>query len=334
MGDIAADRGVRRDTLRSLLPGLALVVPGVLAALMLGWAIPVAGALVWAVGLGLVANNVGLDLAPMRPGLAFAAKQLLRVGVVLLGFRLALSDVLALGPAVLVVIVLTVAATYAGTLLFGRLLRVRPGTALLTAAGFSICGASAIAATSSVSDTDEDDVAAAIAAITGLGTIGIVAMPALGSVLGLSAQEYGVWVGAGAPEVAQVVAGASAVSGALSVAIAVKLARVLLLVPMVALVGARRSDRSAGRPPLVPWFVVGFVSACLVRSTGVLPTELLGLLEWVSSGLLAAALFGLGAGVKLSALRANGPRPPLLGLLSWSIALLVPLLGLKLISSL
>lgn len=320
-----ASRSTARTT---VLPGLAVVVPGVVIAIMLGWAVPVAGALVWAVGLGLLVNNVGRDLSRMRPGFEFATRRLLRIGVVLLGFRLAAGDVLALGPAVLVLITLTVAATFAGTMGLGRALRVPAGITVLTAAGFSICGASAIAATGAVTEAEEDDVAAAIAAITLFGTVGIVAMPAVGAALGLPAPTYGTWVGAGAPEVAHVVAGASTVSGAVAVAIAVKLARVLLLVPMIAVVGARQrraGDPDTPRPPVVPLFVVGFVAACLIRSTGVVPGPVLGAIELASTILLAAALFALGAGVRIAGLRANGPRPFLLGLLSWLLASMVPL---------
>ena len=110
----------------------------------------------------------------------------------------------------------TVAVTFAGTQLLGRLLAVPPARALLVATGFSICGASAVAAMSEVADADEDDTAVAVALVTLRGSLAIVLLPPLRVPLGLDPVAFGSWVGASVHDVGQTVATASRVDGALS----------------------------------------------------------------------------------------------------------------------
>ncbi|MGH3425517.1 MAG: YeiH family protein [Nocardioidaceae bacterium] len=305
-------------------PGLGLVAAGVAVAVVLARLVPAVSALTWAVLLGIIANNTGLHFARARAGTKVATRKLLRIGVVVLGFQLAAGEVLGLGGGVLAVVVGCVLVTFFGTRWIGRWMGVSPGTSLMVATGFSICGASAIAAMDAVSDSEEEDVATGIALVTVCGSLAIVALPWLNSFLGLSAREYGVWAGSSVHEVAQVVAAASAVPGALAIAVVVKLTRVVLLAPMVALtsVARRRTagvDVSGRRPPLVPLFVLGFLAAVAVRSTGVLPSGVLDGLHQLDTVLLAAALFGLGCGVHLPTLRATGVRPLLLGFGSWAL---------------
>lgn len=333
------------ESARSHLPGLGLVAGGVLVALALTVLLPVTGTLVWAVVVGVVVAAVGSRFgwelgagSRWHPGVRFAARRLLRVGVVLLGFQLALGEVLDLGAGVLALVAATVVVTFAGTRALGRWLGVSPGTGLVAAAGFSICGASAIAAVGAATDAEEDEVATGIALITVTGTVAIFALPWAGQALGMPPVDYGIWVGASVQEVAQVVAAASVVSGALSVAIAVKLSRVLLLAPMVALLSARRQHApGTPRPPIVPLFVVGFLLASVARSVGLVPPDALVVTDRVGTIALAAALFALGTGVRIIPRRGqwaaarNVIRPVLLGLASWLIALVVPLAGLWLL---
>ena len=143
----------------------------------------------------------------------------------------------------------------------------------------------------------------------------MVLLPLLQRPLGLSDVQFGIWAGASIQEVGQVVAAAGAGGAAVvAVAVVVKLTRVLLLAPVVATVSVRRrmagpDRRPAGkRPPLVPLFVLGFLACVAVRSTGLVPAGVLALVEHLQVGMLGAALFGMGAGVRLSSLvRGTGP---------------------------
>jgi uncharacterized integral membrane protein (TIGR00698 family) len=305
---------------RALAPGLLVVAGGVLVSLLVHRVVPVVSSLVVAVVLGAVLANTGLLSLSMLPGVRFAARRLLRAGVVLLGLQLAIGDVVALGPGIIALVVAVVVLTFSSTVWLGARMKVARGTALLIAAGTSICGASAVAATSQVSDTDEDDVATALASVTLFGTIAMLGLPLLLPVVHLSPEQFGTWAGASVHEVAQVVGAAAPVSGALAVAVVVKLTRVVPLAPTLAALSVLRG-RDAGavgqaRPPLVPLFVAGFLAMVAVRSLGVLPTGVLDGAATVDTVLLTAALFGLGAGVNLTRLRAAGARPLLLGLLA------------------
>ncbi|MEU5266850.1 putative sulfate exporter family transporter [Amycolatopsis sp. NPDC021455] len=306
-------------TAKPLLPGLAITGLGVAAAYGLSSAWPVLGALTVAVVLGVVAGSTPVLGEEHRRAVALVTKRLLRAGVVLLGLQLALPTVLALGPGTLAAVVLTVAVTFLGTLGLARLVRVPRGLALLVATGFSICGASAIAAVEGVIDRDDEDVATAVALVTCYGSLALATLPLLAHTLGLDATRAGSWAGISVHEVAQVVAAAGP-AGA-GVAILVKLSRVVLLAPVVALVGAAERTRRGGRTPLVPLFVLGFLAMVAVRATRLLPAFALDVAKTASTLLLAGALFGLGCAVRPGTLLRGGGRALLLGFLSTLLVL-------------
>lgn len=326
------------DRLIERLPGLAFVAGCVTVAFAVHAAVPSASPLVVSVALGALLANVRLVPAAANPGTTFAAKRLLRVGVVLLGLQLAVGDVFALGGRGLALVVGVVTATFFGTQWAGRRLGLSPGLSLLVATGYSICGASAVAAMEGVSDADEDDVAYAVGLVTLCGSLCILVLPALRGPLGLDAMAFGSWVGASVHDVGQVVATASS-SGALALqaAVVVKLTRVVLLAPIVAGVSLRRSRRSGpagtvrtptgGRPPMLPLFVVGFLGAIALRSTGLVPNDWLAVARTVERLVLCAALVGLGTGVQLSRLRRVGGRPLVLGIGAWALVAVVAYLG-------
>ncbi|MEE6295290.1 YeiH family protein [Georgenia wangjunii] len=234
------------------LPGLALVAAVALACLGLAQLVPVVSPLIVAIVLGVVVRNAGLLRPPVRPGTQWSTKRLLRAGVVLLGLQLSIGEVLALRVGELVTIVATVVITFLATRWLGTKVGTSRTTSLLIATGFAICGASAVAAMSAVvpeDETSEDDVATAIAMVTLFGALALFLMPLAQGLVGLDDHQMGVWIGSSVHEVAQVVAAASAVSAAaLTVAVVVKLGRVVLLAPMVAVVGVterRRAKRIA-----------------------------------------------------------------------------------------
>ena len=261
---------------------------------------PLLGPLLIALLIGaVVANSRWADAAVLR-GQGPLTKLLLRLGVVLLGLRLPFGEVIGVGAAGLLVVVATVAATYAATQVVGARLALDRRFVALLAAGFSICGAAAIAAVDDAVRARSKDVALAVALVTLFGTAMIGLVPWASRLLGLTDQHAAVWAGASIHEVAQVVAAASIIgSGALAVATTIKLGRVVLLAPVYA-ASARGSRKSDGPSvPLVPWFVVAFVVAVAIRSTGVLPTPALDVAQQATTILLAAGMFGLGLGFRL-----------------------------------
>jgi uncharacterized integral membrane protein (TIGR00698 family) len=185
-----------------------------------------------------------------------------------------------------------------------------------------------------VSDADEEEVTYAIALVTLCGSMAIVLLPSLRGVLGLDDRAFGAWVGASVHDVAQVVATSSVVGGvAVGTAVVVKLARVILLGPVVAWIAWRRrgSTASLSRVQFVPPFVIAFVAAALARSAGIVPAGLLPAIADVKLVLLAMALFAIGARVDLRRLVAVGARPLVLGLGSWVIVAAVAYLGVRVV---
>lgn len=339
------------SALSSRAPGLAACLALGLAAVGTATAVrpwaPALSPLLLAILAGMAWRNLAPVPERLASGVAFAAKSVLRAGIVLLGLQLLLSDVLALGPGVIALVVGVVGVTFAATLVLGRVLRLPWDLTALVASGFSICGAAAVAAADSVVRARREMVATAIGLVVLFGTLMIPVMPLLTGALGFEEQAAGLWIGAATHEVAQVVAAGGLVGGtALSVAVTVKLARVVMLAPVMmglawwqrhrdALEPATLDDGSPAaveRPPLVPWFVVGFLLAVLVRATGWLPAGVLDAAALVQQLLLATAMAALGLGVHLRSIAAVGPRPLVLGAASTAVVVAVGGLGATLLA--
>ncbi|MDQ0850277.1 putative integral membrane protein (TIGR00698 family) [Arthrobacter sp. B3I9] len=335
------------------MPGLLSAAAAVVLSLAIHALVPVLPAMTLAVVLGLLAANVpGLaawSAGRARPGLDFAGKHLMRSGIVVLGLKVSLVDVMGLGGPALLLITGVVLAAFAGTYGISRLFRLTPPVSLLIATGFSICGASAIGAMAAVRRIRQQDTVLPIALVTLCGTLAIGVLPLLVQPLGLGPERFGAWAGASVHDVGQVVATAqTAGAAALAVAVVVKLTRVVLLAPLVAVAGLQhrhalhRRNRAGtvaggsagdsagagttgGRPPVVPLFVVGFLALAALRSTGWLSPAVLDAAAMLQDLLLGMALFGLGSAVRIGQLLHTGIRPLLAALASW---LLIAVLGL------
>ena len=313
--------------------GLLLAGTAALVALGTHALVPALNPTLVAVALGLAAAGSGRVPGAARPGLAVASRRVLRVGIALIGLQLVLGDVLALGTGVLLGVVGVVVGGIAGTLLLARWLGVPAETGLLVACGFSICGAAAVAAVQGVRRSSPDAVATALALVVVSGTVAMLTVPLVGTVAGLDPVGVGAWAGASVHEVGQVVVAGGLLGGAaLQVAVLVKLARVLMLAPVLAVVSWREGvrervpgDTGAGRPPLVPGFVVAFLGCVALRSVVPLPGELLAAAGAVQAFALAAAMFALGTGLRPDVLRSIG-RP--LIVLAAAASAWVALLGL------
>jgi uncharacterized integral membrane protein (TIGR00698 family) len=308
------------------MPGLAVAAAAAALAWLVHLAIPAVPLLTLAVAAGIVVAQVPLAREALdgvlRPGLAVASRTLLRAGIVLLGLKLSLVDIAGLGWVGIATTVGVVVLAFAGTWALGWALGLPGREPLLVASGFAICGASAIGAMAAATRARDEEQAHPVALVTLCGTLAIAVLPALWHPLGLTATGFGHWVGAGVHDVGQVVATAQvAGSAALAVAVVVKLTRVLMLAPMVAIAAAierRRSTDAAGpRPAIVPLFIAGFLAAVLVRTFVDVPEPVLAAADLVQTTLLAMALFALGTSVRVAALLHTGWRAAAVGLTSW-----------------
>ncbi|MGB8861771.1 MAG: putative sulfate exporter family transporter [Ilumatobacteraceae bacterium] len=323
---------------RPVLPGLVLALAVAMVGYIVHQHIDVVSPHVVAVACGILGATFGRIEDAFKPGLRFAAKKVLRAGIVLLGFRLSLGELGKLGPRALAAVVAVVVATFFGTQWLARRLGLSRSLGLLMATGYSICGASAIAAVEPFADATEEEVAYSIALVTLCGTLAIFVLPGLGTLLGLTASEFGAWVGASVHDVGQVVAAASTHGEvALKLATLVKLTRVALLAPLLAGVAISARHRQgeaalagAKRPPLLPLFIVLFLVASAVTSTGVLSKHVLADLKNAETILLGMGLVGLGSNVDLRKLKAVGGRPLALALGSWALVAVVSLAAVNL----
>lgn len=260
---------------------------------------PLASPLLIALVIGAVVANSPLAHHSAVVDQPRTTRMLLRLGVVLLGIKLPLSDIVGIGIGGILVIALTVIGTYGFTVWFGDLLRLDSRLVTLIAAGFSICGAAAIAAIDDAVKARQKDVAMAVALVTMFGSAMILVLPYLAGVLGLSDRQAAVWAGASIHEVAQVVAAASMLgTGALAIAMTIKLGRVALLAPMYGVASRRGGTSADTKAPLIPWFVIGFVAAVTIRSSGLLSDDLIAATGAATTFLLAAGMFGLGIGIR------------------------------------
>ncbi|GMK38894.1 UPF0324 membrane protein [Paenibacillus sp. CCS19] len=284
------------------------------------------GQLVIAIILGLAWRAaVGVPDA-MMTGTSFSSKKLLRCGIILLGMRLNLTDIVHAGPKVLAVAVINLTFTIFAVYNIAKLMKVEKRLAILTACGTAICGAAAVVAISPQIKANDNETAISAAAVAILGTIFTLLYTLLYPILGLTAAAYGIFSGGTLHEIAHVIA-ASAPAGSDSVdlAVIVKLTRVAMLVPAAVLIGIwmNRADnkrngvknQASWRSIPIPWFIVGFLVMSGVHTAGIIPAELASQLVNAAYLLLAMAMAGLGLHVDVAAFRRFGMRSFAAGLI-------------------
>nr|WP_315778214.1 MULTISPECIES: YeiH family protein [unclassified Bradyrhizobium] len=291
-----------------LVPGLGLFSPMILA-----------------IVAGMALHNVIGTPARAKPGVAFSMSRVLRLAIILLGLQLTAAQIVEVGARGLVVIALSLTGTFLFTVWMGRLLGVDRKLAELIAAGTSICGASAVIGTNTVTRAHDEDVAYAVACVTVFGSIAMFIYPLLPTLLHLDAHAFGLWSGASIHEIAQVVAAAfQQGQQAGEFGTIAKLARVMLLAPVVLALGllaTRRArhggeTRSNAQPPL-PWFVFGFIALVGLNSVISIPAEMKTVIVTATTFLLSMALAAMGLETDFAKLKAKGLRPLALGLLAF-----------------
>lgn len=321
----------------NLLPGLALVAALTTAAWFLANlpGLRLLGALALALVLGVAVRTAIGSRAWLAPGARFAARRLLRLGVILLGVRLQLDLFVAAGPTALVLAFAAVLVCLGVMEPLGRRLGVAPGLRRTLAVGTGVCGASAIAAAAPVVRADDEEAAIAVGLVSLLGAAGVVAFSLLAEPLGLGERAYALVVGASLHEVGHVLAAGAAMGPtALDLATLVKLVRVALLAPALLLLGllVREVDGVQGasitaparrRRVLLPGFLVGFLLLGAARALGAVPAGWVEPLSTSSLLLTAAAMAGIGLGVDFASLKRAGSRALWLGVAGFLASLLV-----------
>ncbi len=324
-------------------PGLALASAIGLGASALAHVMPIVGAPVIAILIGILVALVRPANEGLRPGLHVANKRVLQVAIVLLGTGLSVHQVTSTGLSSLPVLLGTLVIALLAAWLIGRWLGVVGDVRTLIGVGTAICGASAIAATDAVIDAPEQDVAYAVATIFTFNVVAVLTFPILGHALHLSQHSFGLLAGTAVNDVSSVVA-ASSVYGhaASSYAIIVKLSRTLMIIPIALGLAAWRTRQAekpvvtnahdattgAARSRLVdifPWFILWFVGAVALNSVGVISHGVSHALGTLAQLLIAIALAAIGLSTRLRDIRRAGLRPLALGASLWIVVTLASL---------
>ncbi len=317
-------RNVLPGALPAILPGLALsalvAIAAVAMAPLVAKVLPIP-AMVIALFIGIALNPIA-HRPPFRSGIVFCLKVLLRWAVALLGLRVALGEIVALGFATAALVVIAMVVTVVAGFLLARWFNQEPGYGALAGAGTAVCGASATLATSIVVPDykgKEADVAFVVVAVNALSTLAMVLYPLICVALGFDDKATGIMLGATIHDVAQVVGAGYAVSDAVgNTAVIVKLFRVFLLLPMVLAIGwffARHAVTADAAKIPFPMFALVFVVLCAVNSIALEFPAIAPAFALIKAPLVEASTWGLliaigalGLGTSLPAIAALGWR--------------------------
>ncbi len=331
-----------------LIPGLLLCAALSAGALMLdrvSW-LQVHGlsALTLAIMLGFVVGNTVFPHMVDRcaPGVFYAKQYMLRLGIILYGFRLTFQDMGYVRLAGVLIDALVLTTTFSLALMLGiRLFKLERGTAMLIGIGSSICGAAAIMAAEPVLKARAEQVTVAVATVVVFGTLAIFVYPLLHSLnlhwqlLDTTDFAYGLFVGSTVHEVAQVIAAGAAISPvAADTAVITKMVRVMMLAPfligLAVYLARAKTEQVTEKAPAkkgllagvsVPWFAFIFVAVAGFNSLHLLPELAIVHIAEVDTALLAMAMAALGLTTDLKAIRRAGFKPLMLAglLFAWLV---------------
>lgn len=258
------------------------------------------------------------------PGIQFCSKKILRLGIILYGFRLTFNDIAAVGISGILIDSIVVTVTIIGGICIGKLLKMDSETALLTSVGSGICGAAAVLGAESTIQTKPYKTAVAVATVVIFGTISMFIYPVVyrAGVLPLNPQQWGIYAGSTLHEVAHAVGAGGAMGPEVEpIAVIVKMIRVMLLVPVLLVLGywvalktVRKSTGHGKTKVSIPWFAIGFLAVICLNSLIPLPADVLKGIEYFDTFLLTMAMAALGAETSIDKFKKAGAKPFILAL--------------------
>ena len=315
--------------IKHFIPGLALstVITG--AAVWIGNIPAVAGvgmsALTLAILFGMVIGNTIYPKLwqSCDGGVLFAKQHLLRLGIILYGFRLTFAQIADVGVSGIVIDALTLCSTFMMACWLGqKVFGLDKHTSWLIGAGSSICGAAAVLATEPVVKAEASKVTVAVATVVIFGTLAIFIYPAMYPLLAhwFTPETYGIYIGSTMHEVAQVVAAGHAVTPETeNAAVIAKMLRVMMLAPFLLFMAARvkqlaPAGASQKSKITIPWFAIMFIVVTIFNSFHLLPNSVVQMLITLDTILLAMAMAALGVTTHVSALKKAGAKPLMMAL--------------------
>ena len=277
--------------------------------------------LILAILIGVVIGNIVKFPDSFKPGITFALKKVLRIAIVFLGFRLTFQNIMEVGLEGLIIDTIMLLGTFfIGVYTSTKIFKLEPSMGYLLASGSSICGASAVLATSAVVKSELHHTAMAVATVTIFGTIAMFIYPAVykaGLLLDFDDLLYGLWTGSTVHEVAQVVAAGFAISDlAGNTATIAKLTRVMMLAPLLIglsiYLARKHSLHGAGvtlRDIPIPYFVFGFIGMVGVNSLGIIPQNITHSINVIDTFLMTVAMAAMGIETNINKMKGVGMKP-------------------------
>lgn len=323
------------------LPGLLLCLLLALPAWYLGRLFPIIGAPVFAILLGMLLALFYHHRDKTKEGISFTSKYILQTAVVLLGFGLNLTQVMAVGMQSLPIIVSTIATALLVAYGLQKWLGLDVNTATLVGVGSSICGGSAIAATAPVIKARDDEIAKAISVIFLFNILAALLFPSLGQLLGLSNEGFAIFAGTAVNDTSSVTATATAWdaihhSNTLDGATIVKLTRTLAIIPITLGLSLYRAKKeheivteegfslSKSFPRFILFFLLASLITTLMTSFGVY-ADVFNSLKVLSKFFIVMAMAAIGLNTNLVKLIKTGGQAILLGAICWVAITLVSL---------
>lgn len=307
---------------KKIIPGILLVLAIAIPAWYLGKLFPIMGGPVFGILMGiLVAFWKRPDL--LNEGIKFTSKKLLQTAIILLGFEMNLYNVIKVGSQSLLVMLFTLTAAFTTAWLVGRALKLQGNVAILIGVGTAICGGSAIAATAPVIKAEDKEIAYSISTIFLFNVAAVFIFPAIGHLVQMSDIGFGIWAGTAINDTSSVVAAGYSYSDAAgSLATIVKLTRTLMIIPVTLFLAIYTHKKTAQNTnfalsKVFPWFVLGFIAASIISTTGLVPLETGKLLAQFGKFLIVMAMAAIGLNTNIKQLISNGIKPILLGLCCW-----------------
>lgn len=325
------EKRIRMNELKQKLPGLALCLVIAVPAWCLGQLAPVVGGPVFAILAGMVLALCLKNNGPFKAGVTYTSKKILQYAVILLGFGMNLTDILAKGRQSLPIIVATISTSLVISFVLYKALRMPANISVLIGVGSSIRGGSAIAATAPVIGADDEEIAQSISVIFLFNVLAALIFPTLGSLLGLSNEGFGLFAGTAINDTSSVTAAAAAWDGihgsnTLDAAAIVKLTRTLAIIPIslaLAFLRTRQAKSQGGQgggvdlKKIFPYFILFFVLASVITTVFRLPGAVTGPLKTLSKFFIVMAMAAIGLNTDIVKLVKSGGKPIFMGLCCW-----------------
>jgi uncharacterized integral membrane protein (TIGR00698 family) len=319
------------EFLRKKAPGILICLVIGLAAYGLGKLVPVVGGPVFAILIGMILTQVWREKGSAQEGVNYTSKKILQYAVILLGFGMDLSTVLATGRQSLPVIAATITTALVIAFVLCKALKMPGKISTLVGVGSCICGGSAIAATAPVIDADDEEIAQSISVIFLFNVIAALLFPTLGGLLGLTNEGFAIFAGTAVNDTSSVTAAATAWDGihgsdTLDGATVVKLTRTLAIIPITLVLALWRTRRERSGETKVdlkkifPWFILFFVLASLITTvaTGLgASASVFKPLKELSKFFIVMAMAAIGLNTDIVKLVKTGGKPILMGFCCW-----------------